>query len=563
MAVASFLRHIPGRYWALAISTAMGRAVDADWRGSKVYRWFNEWPHPEGFLLQPRDFRATDVETGRQILMGIMPLAGTTLHFGVGGDPWDRPSPSRAFAEALHRFDWLPHLMATGPDGCTEALRLILEWRRLFGRWNRFSWTPAVMAGRVYNLACAAPTLTARASEAEVALIAGDLARQARDLLGHGEVSGAATRAAAVAVAGAALKGSVGTKLLDRGLKRLASALALTLPPSGGHAKRTGSAALELLFDLQTVDDAMVKRGRAAPDVVQSAIARLATTIRFLTLEDGGLATGQGGSAGSAAYVSAARARDETGDRPMEAELGGYLRMESRLLQLIVDAAPPPSGVWAIEGVASPLAIQVLAQGRRLIDMASGVGVEAASSIQVGEKGLGHRLTGLPARVLGPRLVDADYAVEIQRHEAPGAVWLDLAHHGWMARYRLMHQRRLYLDLGAGDLRGEDRLTPTAKAQGPDGRHFVPYALRFQLYQGVRAMVSQDRRSALIKIEGASEGWTLRNDLLDIEIEPSARTGRPSEQLVLRGLRRADSGARVRWRLSPARTRVDGAVPAA
>ena len=132
-----------------------------------------------------------------------------------------------------------------------------------------------------------------------------------------------------------------------------------------------------------------------------------------------------------------------------------------------------------------------------------------------------------------------------------------------MARYRLMHQRRLYLDLEAGDLRGEDRLTPTAKAQGPDGRHFVPYTLRFQLHPGVRAMVSQDRRSVLLKIEGASEGWTLRNDLLDIEIEPAVRTARPSEQLVLRGLRRADSGARVRWRLSPARTRVDGATTAA
>ena len=181
----------------------------------------------------------------------------------------------------------------------------------------------------------------------------------------------------------------------------------------------------------------------------------------------------------------------------------------------------------------------------------------------VGDEGLGRVLGGLGARVLGPRLVDADYAVDVQRHEAPGALWLDLAHHGWMRRHGLMHQRRLYLDLRTGELRGEDRLTPTARAQGPDGRHFVPFALHFPLTAGVRALVSQDRRSVLLRVEGVNEGWILRNDALDIEIEPLARRGRPGSQLVLRGQRRADSGARVRWKLAPARQAVDPAPTAA
>ncbi len=116
-----------------------------------------------------------------------------------------------------------------------------------------------------------------------------------------------------------------------------------------------------------------------------------------------------------------------------------------------------------------------------------------------------------------------------------------------------MHQRRLYLDLRAGELRGEDRLTPTAKAQGPDGRHFVPYTVRFPLAPGVRALVSQDRRSVLLRVEGVSDGWILRNDALDIVLEPLARRGRPGSQLVMTGQRRADSGARVRWKLAPAR----------
>src|SRR5205085_1105153 len=109
-----------------------------------------------------------------------------------------------------HRFDWLPGLIAAGPDGAAEALRLVLEWRRQFGRWNAFSWSPQVMARRVYNLACAGPALAARASEAETAQIAADLARQARDLLSCGDVADAAERTVCAAVAGAALRGTGG-----------------------------------------------------------------------------------------------------------------------------------------------------------------------------------------------------------------------------------------------------------------------------------------------------------------------------------------------------------------
>ena len=115
----------------------------------------------------------------------------------------------------------------------------------------------------------------------------------------------------------------------------------------------------------------------------------------------------------------------------------------------------------------------------------------------------------------------------------------------------------------AGELRGEDRLTPTAKAQGPDGRHFIPYAIRFPLHPGVQALVSQDRRSVLLRPAGATEGWILRNDSLDIALEPLPGGRRPGLQLVMHGQRRADSGARVRWKLAAARQQIDGPRPAA
>lgn len=323
---------------------------------------------------------------------------------------------------------------------------------------------------------------------------------------------------------------------------------------TGGHATRRADLALELLFDLQTLDEVMVQRGLAAPDGVQRAIDRLAETVRFFTLDDGALATFQGGAASSPSYVAAARAQDEADGRAPTVDLGGYQRMDARKLQVVADVAPPAAGAWSERAADQPLAIQVLVNGRRLIDPGVGRGMDTASTVEMGEASA-KVLSGFPAAVLGPRLAGAPLVIDAQRHEAPGAVWLELAHHGWMRGHGLMHQRRLYLDLAAGELRGEDRLTPTARAQGPDGRHFVPYALRFPLHHGVQALVAQDRRSVLLRPPGAQEGWILRNDALDIVLQPLL--GGRGLQLVLSGQRRADSGARVRWKLAPARQQIE------
>ena len=553
MAGPSLLRRLPGRHLVTAVGVAIGRTMVGEWRASDPHRWLTDRPRPEGFALQPRDARPPDPGAGRLLMNGVVDLAGSSMVIGVGGDPWDRPSPSRTFATALHQFNWLPDLVASGPDGAAEALRLVLEWRRLFGRWNSFAWDTTIMSRRVFNLACSGPSLTARASDAETLQIATDLARQARNLLGPGGITTAADRAVAAAVAGVALRGRAGERLLAKALAKLSRALPRTVAADGSHATRQPSAALELLFDLQTLDEAMVQRGLAAPDAVQRAIDRLATAVQFYTLADGSLAGGRGEVARDPAYVAAARAHDEVFDRPIPSELGGFQRMESGRLQVIANVAPPLSGPWSLESGASPLSLQVLAGGRRLIDLAAGRTLDTASSVQVSERELCRPIEGYAARVLGPRLVENKIAVEVQRHEAPGAVWLDMAHHGWARRFGLLHQRRLYLDLEVGDLRGEDRLTPMARAQGPDGRHFVGFALRFQLHPEVRALVAQDLRSVLLRVEGESEGWVLRNDTLDISIEPAPRSGRPALQLVMRGQRRADSGARVRWRLSAAK----------
>ena len=89
------------------------------------------------------------------------------LEVGRGGDLGARPPPSRRFAAALHAFGWLPDLLTQGEAGAREALRLWLEWRRVFGRYNEFAWSGQALERRVFNLACAAGELAPLVSDVE------------------------------------------------------------------------------------------------------------------------------------------------------------------------------------------------------------------------------------------------------------------------------------------------------------------------------------------------------------------------------------------------------------
>jgi uncharacterized heparinase superfamily protein len=577
VAGASLIDRLPGRPAAEAIFVAARRRLGEELAGTPPHRWLVSQGRPDGLASMPRDLRPANLNAGRQILAGAFVLAGETMAPGPRGDPWDRACPSRRFAVALHRFGWMRDLLATGSEGAAEGLRLTLDWSRTYGRWNAFAWSAEVLERRVFNLACATRTLSARASDAEAAKLALDLARQARVLLQlDGGPARAAERAVAAALAGAALAGRAGERLLATGLKRLRRVLDKTVRHDGGHATRSPQAALELLFDLLTLDEALTQRGAAPPEELARAIHQLAAAVRFFTLADRRLAAFHGGEALERTYVAAAGAQDEFGERPVRHALCGYERLEGRSLQVIADAAAPPTHGWSVVACAQPLAIEVLAGGKRLI---TGGGwspdtqgphamrlIDAASTVSVGDAACGEPLRGFAAKVLGPQLSGGAREVQVKRHEAPGALWLELAHDGWVERFGLRHERRLYLDVENDELRGEDRFVPDARADAMNARRFASFMVRFHLDPEVQAQIASDKKSVLLRTEGSDRGWWLRNDAVEVALEPSLnyRLGQPrrTQQIVLRSQMRLSEGARLRWKLS-AVARVDGGGPAA
>jgi uncharacterized heparinase superfamily protein len=547
----------------------------AEWAGSPPHRWLISKPRPEGLGAAPVELRPPRLRRGKAMVGGRFVFDGLVLEAGPGGDPWNRPSPSRAFADELHAMDWLPDLLAVD-GGAAAALNLVQGWAAVFGRWNSFSWSGLALERRVHNLACALKALTA-ADPSGGGPLQDSLARQARHLLLGGDATRRVERAAAAALAGTALGGQAGEKLMAQGLKRLAGALPTTVLPDGGHASRSPEAALELLLDLKILDEALAQRGRPAPEELSRAIDRLTGAVRRLTLADGKLAALQGGEESDPARIDAALGPPPEGGPPRQTHVAsqivslphtGYEFLTGAKLQAVVDTGAPARGPWSIAACAQPLAMEVTAGTDRLITSSAWSPraptaqalrlTPAASTASISDLSCGHPLQGRLAKILGYRLEGAGMGTRYRRHDAEVASWLELSHDGWENAFGLIHERRLYLDRKADELRGEDLLSPAEGGPKPQRRPVV-LVVRFQLHPEVKASLALDHKSVLLQPRGAKTaggGWWLRNDAPEVSLEPSVRleAGRPhhGSQVVLRALLGRDGNARIRWKLSQA-----------
>jgi uncharacterized heparinase superfamily protein len=548
--------------WLEGVWAAVARQGRTEWYGSPPHLARLRGSKALGFSVFPQDPRPADAEAGRAILAGTYDFAGERMITGRGGDPWNRPNPSRAFAECLHQFGWLRDLLAHGEEGAREGLRLVEEWRRVFGRWSSFAWGGEVLDRRVVNMTTGLAPMVALASEAEVETLAELLARQARQLMISREPAGrAAERACAAALAGTAIAGRAGERLLARSLPRLVRLIPRTVLLDGGHGSRSPEAGLEFLLDLLALADGLEQRGIDIPEPINAAIDRLRAALRFFTLPDGRLACFNGGEESDPELIAAASDPQHmgSGPPPAEAPYAGYQRMAGRTIEVIMDVGKPAGDDFGETACAQPGAIEIVCGHERLVTN-SGWSPRASrsqalrladggSTVALGRDSPGAPLAGWIGKTLGPRLVGGARQVAVRRTTSDAGVWIDFSHDGW-SELGIRHERRLFLDLKADELRGEDQFSPTG---APKDARVIPYAVHFHLPPEVEAAVARDHKSVLIR-GPSSKGWWLRNDAVDVRVEPDVHFAQgqqmPSLQVVLLGHLRADRGGRVRWKLA-------------
>jgi uncharacterized heparinase superfamily protein len=560
--------------WPKVVGLWLRKQAGAELFGMPGYRFTLKGRVPDGFLAAPHDGRPANALLGKAILSGRYTLANARMSVQGSGDPWNRASPTRAFAIELHRFSWLPHLMTQGDDGAKEALRLFLLWQKTFRSWTPFTWGEEVLPRRLITLSIFARRLSVAAQPWEAHALAESIAEQGRHLLRlHNNAAYQASRAVALVAIGCVLSGSVGDGFRRKGLKRLPRALRRCTQGDGSHMSRSPEQGLDLLYDLLLLVDSLSQRSQPVPEYIEEHIERLSRFVRALSHPDGSLVSFQGAESlledqilPALLHTEGKMAEAKAGNLPNVLEQGRYHRLLGRSLSVYADAGEARSGDFGFAACDYPMTFEVSGGRDKLIvspgwspaqsDSQAFRVIGAANTLSLGDELILKPVAGKFGALLNFTLQGLRYKVRSRRVEAEDSgTLLELEHEGWRPRFGLKHERRLYVDAHRDELRGEDRLTPQSTASKKVMPASVPYAVRFLLHPEVQASLARDRKSILLRGPGG-RGWWLRHDAQDVVLDEGTvfekGAARKTTLIVLHGTARLDTPTRLRWKLSPA-----------
>ncbi len=536
-------------------------------------------PRIRGFIWQPAPTFAGSEARGRQLMAGNLVFGGHLVET-AGRLPWDIPPPSEAFVEALQGFDWLDDLaMVPGGAGRAVAQDWLSGWLTRYGRGRGPGWTPDLTGRRQMRLISHALFVmngqtpedrkrTFAALSRQAGLLQARWRQTRRGLPRFEALTGLVYSACALTGMETALQPS---------LRALAQECATEIDGTGGIATRNPEDLLEVFHLLTWVAAILKEIGKAPDPAVDTAIARIAPTLRSLRHADGTLARMQGGGRGAAGRLDAALARSNVRPARVKGLAMGYARLGGRRVSLIVDAAPPLLGPGSFDAHASTLAFE-LVSGRQPVIVSAGSGKRfGAAWRRAGRATASHStlsLLGYASARLGrggerqdperQDFVSGPTVVDVQEAEMKTAEGIALSHDGWRATHGLVHLRSLQLDHDGGLLRGEDGLAAMTERDRATldrvlnrlpGDLGLRYAVRFHLHPDAMAEIDLGGTAVSIQLPGR-ETWVFRyGGEAKLTLEPSvyldgARVKpRATKQIVLTGAL-TGYGSAVSWTLA-------------
>jgi len=471
-----------------------------------------------------------------------------------GGSVFDRRGASEAWLCSLHGFAWLQHLQAGGRElSRVQARAFVTDWLAARRSHPPVAFKVGVAGRRVISWLRHALFLVRGCSpEFQAVFLAGLTAETralARNLLTEPNGSARLTGALALAHASLGLEGL--ESLRASALARLVFELEGQILPDGGHRSRSPEQLLDLLIDLEPVRMALEAANIEVPADLNAASERMLPMLRFFTHADGGLATFNGVRDSGVGKVKAVLEADTVQGRPLNhAVHSGYCRLSQGSAVAIADVGRPPAPGLNSRAGAGPLSFEFSDGGSRLVvncgTPASGdewtraASLTAAhSTVCLGDQDacaiidnrLSRKVFGTPA-LLGPRGIQAKVDI------LSGGSFLEARHDGYVDRYGIAVERRLWLPAGGGELRGEDRfLADLSHARDVAA---VDFAIRFHLHPSVKATLSKGHASVMLMLADRM-GWRFSARGGDLSLEDSVyltshATPRRTQQIVIRGV---------------------------
>ncbi len=559
------------------------RNPPAQGRTSRADRWA-AWragfgPKIRGFVSQPELQFSGVAARGRQLMAGNLRLGGDFVET-AGRVPWDIAPPSEAFQDSLHSFEWLDDLAAVADAPARKlAQAWLAEWLLRYGRGRGPGWTPDLTGRRQVRWITHALFLMNGQPQAETASLYRCLARQASVLSARWRHSSQGLprfeALTGLIYSGCALTGMEGQ--LRPALRALAKECAVEIDASGGIVTRNPEELLEV-FSLLTWTASILRDTGQEPDpAVNTAIMRIAPTLRSLRHSDGGLVRMHGGGRGAPGRLDQALAR--SGARPARVKglAMGFARLGGRGVSLVVDAAPPMIGPRSHSAHASTLAFE-LTSGRRPVIVSCGSGTRfggdwrragraTASHSTLSIEGYSSsRLVPGAVMALPERqdLLDGPTQVDRQEAQMETAEGIVLSHDGWRRTHGLVHLRSLTLEQDGGLLRGEDGLAAMTERDRDTldkvlsrlpGDRGLRYQLRFHLHPDVHAELDLGGMAVSIQVDG-QETWVFRHTSaaeLSLQksfyLDSSRLRPRATKQIVLTS-RLTGYGNAISWSLA-------------
>ena len=524
------------------------------------YRYSLITRSPRDLVLVPPDSWPGNAERGVSILNKEFSFFGET----VRGDlpTWRPGNMSEKWLAELHGFDWIRDLRALGGDKARQQARnLVNDWLKRQSNWHEVAWRPDVIGNRVFCWLGQHDFFCDSADDEYRKKYFSSLVRQSKHLsrtLPRGTSgSGLILATKGLITAGLLLPGH--SSWVSQGLRALDRACSQQILADGGHVSRNPLVQTQVLRHLVDIRTALLATQNEIPTFLMASIDRAAPFLRMLRHNDGSLALFNGGSESPGWLIDHLLAQANSKGRALNsAPHSGYERFVANRAVLIMDTSSPQRGKNSLNPHASTLAIE-FSVGKERIIVNCGARLGASDSwSQVERSTAAHSTmvvddTNSSEIFSNKRVGRRPDNVKVDRKENNGSLWINASHDGYRPIFGLIHNRRIYINSGGDDIRGEDLiLKESIGKRTPRG-----YSLRFHLHPSVQVSLLQNGNAALLRLPSGL-GWRFVAEGGTMSLAESIYLGgldevRRSEQIVLSGLFEPvdPSGvtAKVKWAL--------------